>query len=44
MVLRKAGYNRDTYMFLPFIKQELYYYNYMRPGSNMYRYHLGEKI
>lgn len=44
MVLRKAGYNRDTYMFLPFIKHELYYYNYMRPGSNMYRYHLGEKI
>lgn len=44
MVLRKAGYNRDTYMFLPSIKKELYYYNYMRPGSNMYRYHHGEKI
>ena len=44
MVLRKAGYNRDTYMFLPSVKKELYYYNYGRPGSNMMRHYAGEKI
>lgn len=45
MVLRKAGLDRHTYMFLPHLSQELYYYNYLRPGSNMYRHQvLGEKI
>lgn len=45
MVLRKAGLDRHTYMFLPHLSEELYYYNYLRPGSNMYRHQvLGEKI
>lgn len=45
MVLRKAGYDRYTYAYLPHLSQELYYYNYLRPGSNMHRHQvLGEKI
>jgi len=44
-VLRKKGLDRHTYMFLPHLSEELYYYNYLRPGSNMYRHQvLGEKI
>ena len=42
-VLAKAGYNRHTYHSLP-QTSTLYYYNYMRTGSNMYRYTHGEKI
>lgn len=44
-VLRKKGLDRHSYMFLPHLSEELYYYNYLRPGSNMYRHQvLGEKI
>lgn len=44
-VLTKAGYNRVTLVYLPTIGQKLYYYNYLREGSNMYRYTvLGERI
>ena len=45
MVLRKAGYTRSTYIGLPHMETPLYYYNYLREGSNMYRYIiLKEKI
>lgn len=45
MVLYKAGLNKHTYVALPHLNKELYYYNYLRPGSNMYRHQvLGEKI
>ena len=43
-VLARVGYNRSTYMFLPYIKEPLYYYNYYREGSNMRRYYNGENI
>lgn len=37
-VLAKAGLNRHTYMELPHTDKPLYVYNYLREGSNMYRY------
>lgn len=44
MVLAKVGLNKQTYFMLPHIPQQLYYYNYLREGSNMYRHHiLGER-
>ena len=44
-VLTKAGYNVHTYMAMPCIDRPLYYYNYLREGSNMWRVVLkGEKI
>ena len=42
MVLNKAGYTRYTYFNLPHVEKPLYYYNYMRPGSNMFRFYNGE--
>ena len=44
MVLEKAGKNRVNYMSLPHVDKPMYFYNYMREGSNMYRYNHGEKI
>lgn len=43
-VLRKAGRNRFDYMDLPSMDQPLYFYNYGREGSNMYRWNRGEHI
>ena len=44
-VFAKAGYDTATYSWrMPRMLRELYYYNYMRPGSNMYRFMSGEKI
>ena len=43
-VLAKSGRNRFTYKTLPFINKALYFYNYMREGSNMFRVHRGEPI
>ena len=44
LVLGKKGLNRMNYFMLPYIPQTLYYYNYLREGSNMYRWHiLGER-
>ena len=44
-LLGKAGYNRWNYMNMPSMDAPLYFYNYLREGSNMYRYTiLGEKI
>ena len=36
-VLAKKHLNQYTYQFLPAFDYPLYYYNYMREGSNMYR-------
>lgn len=36
-VLAKKHLNQYTYQFLPSFDYPLYYYNYMREGSNMYR-------
>lgn len=45
MILLKAGYTRYTFLALPCVEKPLYFYNYMREGSNMYRCTvLGEKI
>lgn len=45
MVLAKKHLNRDTYFALPVIYTPLYFYNYLREGSNMYRHHiLGERV
>ena len=43
-VLAKAGYNGTNYTMLPCIATPLYYYNYNREGSNMYRFNRGERI
>lgn len=43
-VLNKAGKNAGNYMLLPHMDAPLYFYNYMREGSNMYRYMRGEII
>ena len=44
-VLTKAGYTRRNFLSLPHMENKLYYYNYLREGSNMYRVRmLGEKI
>lgn len=43
-VLKKARLNRDTYFALPVVYTPLYFYNYLREGSNMYRHNiLGER-
>ncbi len=45
LVLAKAGYTRRNFMSLPHMERSLYYYNYLREGSNMYRVRiLKEKI
>ena len=43
-VLDKAGYDRDSYTTMPCAIRPLYFYNYGREGSNMYRFSRGEKI
>ena len=43
-VLKKAGKDRNSYVFLPQMPYALYFYNYLREGSNMYRFFKGEKI
>ena len=43
-VLTKAGYNRFNYWMLPGTGKPLYYYNYLREGSNMFRVMHGEDI
>lgn len=43
-VLRKVGADHNTYLMLPTLSQPLYYYNYMRTGSNMYRHSRGELL
>ena len=43
-VLMKAGRNAYDYMQLPRMDRQLYFYNYLREGSNMVRFNRGEKI
>ena len=43
-LLDKAGYGRYEPMRLPHMDEALYFYNYLREGSNMFRVALGEKI
>ena len=43
-VLKKVGADRNTYLNLPTVSIPLYYYNYMREGSNMFRHFHGERI
>ena len=43
-LLDKLGYGRHEPTRLPRMDAPLYYYNYMREGSNMFRVALGEKI
>lgn len=43
-ILNKKGLNKWEFNKLPSLENELYYYNYMRVGSNMYRVAHGEKI
>lgn len=43
-VLGKAGLGRWDFGKLPSVGKELYYYNYLRPGSNMDRHRRGERI
>lgn len=44
-VLNKTAYTKWSYLSMPSMDVELYYYNYMRTGSNMYRFlKLHEKI
>lgn len=42
--LRKVGRNRHDYMQLPSVRRPLYFYNYGREGSNMWRVNHGESI
>ena len=43
-VLHKAGVSTSTYWTLPSVDKELYYYNFLREGSNMWRVYRGERI
>lgn len=44
-VFNKARYSRYSYFReMPCVEEALYFYNYMREGSNMYRHFHGEKI
>lgn len=43
-MLQKAGYTPGIPMAMPHVGKELYFYNYMREGSNMFRVSRGEKI
>lgn len=43
-LLEKCGYGRHEPTRLPHVDKPLYYYNYMREGSNMFRVWNGEKI
>lgn len=37
-LLASIGRDVNTYMLIPHLKEPLYYYNYLREGSNMYRF------
>ena len=43
-VLRKAGYDTYYYLVMPTVDRQLYYYNFLREGSNMWRVYRGERI
>ena len=37
-IFSKTGYTIDTYLRMPTVGEAQYYYNYLREGSNMYRF------
>lgn len=43
-ILNKKGLNKWEFMKLPSLENELYYYNFMREGSNMWRLAHGQRI
>lgn len=43
-VFKRIGLNTQTYLCMPAYGQPLYYYNYLRAGSNMERHMRGEDI
>ena len=43
-VLNKYGTDRYNFIGLPSMERPQYFYNYMREGSNMFRFHKGEVI
>lgn len=43
-MLERIGLRREYFLLLPTIDKPLYYYNFMREGSNMFRYYKGENI
>lgn len=43
-VLKRKGLHAGNFMNLPAMDKPLYYYNYLREGSNMYRHYRGEKL
>jgi Glycosyltransferases involved in cell wall biogenesis len=43
-ILSLVGLRRETFMNMTCILRPLYHYEYLREGSNMYRYFHGEKI
>lgn len=43
-ILERMGFGRQYFLLLPAVSRPLYYYNFLREGSNMYRYFRGENI
>lgn len=43
-ILKSVGADHNTFLYLPTMSRPLYYYNYLREGSNMYRHFHGEKL
>lgn len=43
-MLERIGLRREYFLLLPTVDKPLYYYNFMREGSNMFRYYKGENI
>ena len=44
MVFAKMGRTRNSFLWLPHTERPMYFYRYLREGSNMYRVKRGEKI
>ena len=44
MVFAKMGRTRNSFLWLPHTERPMYFYRYLREGSNMYRFKRGEKI
>ena len=44
LVLKRLGYTATSYLMMPRVDNALYFYNYMREGSNMFRVFHGEQL
>ena len=42
--LAMDGYDNHTFINMPALDEPMYYYNYLREGSNMFRHMRGEQI